>query len=355
MQKISVLLIQNTDKIYDDQWLEDWLKKQSYKNDGCYNQKDLQIIFSTKFNQSDYVVMLNRVDKNRTLHVGKDNLFALQQEPYIPNSSKYHICFKNEFAKQKRTYKNFRKVFGFVCELLAKDPAHLHYIPHHPMMYWMLYSKNKPPYKTISQMPLNQKTKTISCIASIHKSIFPGHLARREFVMWLKNQKIGQEIDFYGSGTVHELTNKIDGLRDYKYSIAIENSSIPHYFTEKIIDCYLAYTMPIYCGAPNIGEYFPNDSYITIDINKPQEAIKIIQEAITNNLWEKNIESIKKARELCLKEYNFIQCMGKIIAEDFKERGKQEISKITVKKFKRSFIDRIKRNMWRIGNKIGLI
>ncbi|PAF43934.1 glycosyltransferase family 10 [Helicobacter sp. 11S02596-1] len=351
MQEINVLMIQNTDKIFDDMWLEDWLEKQSPHKDKSYISGDFKVIFSTQFEQADYCVMLNRLDQNKTICVGKDNIFALQQEPYIPSSPKYHIPFKNEFAILERTYKHCRKVFAFVPELLQKDPKKERYIPHHPMMYWMLYSKNKPHYDEIFHLACPTKNRIISCIASQHKAMFPGHRDRREFVLWLKSQPIGKGIDFYGAGTPNELTNKVDGLAPYKYSIAIENSRTSHYFTEKIIDCFLAYTMPIYCGAPNIGEYFPDGSYVCIDINKPLEALKIIQETIANNQWEKNLANIKKARELCLVKYNFIHSMGEIIIKDFQKNGAQPLQTLTIKRFRRSFKDKIKRNLWRIKNK----
>ena len=58
---------------------------------------------------------------------------------------------------------------------------------------------------------------------------------------------------------------------DYQYSIAIENSRQTHYFTEKLLDCLLTKTIPIYYGCPNIAEYFDTRGWIlleTADINE---------------------------------------------------------------------------------------
>ena len=54
--------------------------------------------------------------------------------------------------------------------------------------------------------------------------------------------------------------SKDDILILSKYTLAIENTSEPHYFSEKITDAFLCNTMPIYFGAPNIFEYFPKNS-----------------------------------------------------------------------------------------------
>ena len=41
-----------------------------------------------------------------------------------------------------------------------------------------------------------------------------------------------------------------------KFNICVENSRYENYFTEKLMNCFATRTVPIYWGAPNIGEYF---------------------------------------------------------------------------------------------------
>lgn len=50
--------------------------------------------------------------------------------------------------------------------------------------------------------------------------------------------------------------DKQDGLAPYKFSVVIENTQEPNYFTEKIVDAVLCETVPIYWGCPNIAEFF---------------------------------------------------------------------------------------------------
>jgi len=49
----------------------------------------------------------------------------------------------------------------------------------------------------------------------------------------------------------------------YYASVIIENSREPSYFTEKITDTVLAGAIPIYWGAPNIGDFFNENGIIT--------------------------------------------------------------------------------------------
>ena len=50
-----------------------------------------------------------------------------------------------------------------------------------------------------------------------------------------------------------------------QYHIAVENAQWNNYFTEKILDCFLMRTMPLYWGCPNLGEYFNLDGIMQFD------------------------------------------------------------------------------------------
>jgi hypothetical protein len=56
-----------------------------------------------------------------------------------------------------------------------------------------------------------------------------------------------------------------DKMFDCMFHIAIENCSIPNYYSEKLLDCIETLTVPIYYGCTNIGEYFNTDSIIRAD------------------------------------------------------------------------------------------
>lgn len=53
-----------------------------------------------------------------------------------------------------------------------------------------------------------------------------------------------------------ECSAKIKVHMPFRFSIVIENSQQENYFTEKIIDCFLCKTVPIYWGCPNISDFF---------------------------------------------------------------------------------------------------
>jgi hypothetical protein len=97
---------------------------------------------------------------------------------------------------------------------------------------------------------IHEKSKNISIIASFKRQL-PGHVLRhdciRAFHMFIDG--------IYGNG-YNPVEHKIQALKDYRYSIIIENVKSPDCFTEKLIDCFITGTIPIYYGAPGIDEFF---------------------------------------------------------------------------------------------------
>lgn len=59
--------------------------------------------------------------------------------------------------------------------------------------------------------------------------------------------------------------SKISYCSKYKFSIAYENENLPGYITEKLTDCYLSNTVPIYCGSIGDVYPYPKESMICVD------------------------------------------------------------------------------------------
>jgi hypothetical protein len=110
----------------------------------------------------------------------------------------------------------------------------------------------------------------------------------------------------FGRG-FRDLPEKWEGLAPYRYSVAIENSRHDHYWTEKIADCFLAGTVPIYWGAPNVSDYFPADAMIIIDTLDPAEAARIIKTEATPEAYQRRLPALREAKRLILEEYNLFE------------------------------------------------
>lgn len=330
MQTIIVRVISD----YKNSTVQTWLKQQSEHGDCSYHTNDKKVFFTTENIECDYVLLINKVNCDTEVFCPKDNVWGLQQEPFIPANSQYCKPFKNEFAKKPSTYASCSKVLAFVKELLSHQDK---FIPSPPFIYWLIEGgERKLTYQELLNLDITHKNEEISCIANLDKKAFAGHLQRAEFVRFL--QKTSLPIKYFGGEKVHNtIPTKLEALQDFKYSIAIENSSTPYYFSEKITDCFMAGCMPIYYGAENIFDFFPEKSLIWIDIKQPNQAQKIIHNAIKEKLWEKNFDFILEAREKCFKDYNFVNAIGNQIAKDFKKSLPKE--KFVIKGYKTPFYE----------------
>lgn len=105
-----------------------------------------------------------------------------------------------------------------------------------------------------------------------HKNFTKGHQLRQK--VWYKQKKIKTPKKFYLSKYNEGVENFVNApiLGDTKYPlfnsmfhIAIENCRIGYYFSEKIIDAFRTYTVPIYWGCSNIERYFDTEGIIIFE------------------------------------------------------------------------------------------
>jgi len=134
------------------------------------------------------------------------------------------------------------------------------------------------------------KTKLISSVVS-KKNMFPGHKIRHAMCKAIKN------IDYYGSKFSWIKTKDI-GMKDYMFSVAIENSAVPNYFTEKIIDCFLCGCVPIYWGCTNIEKFFNPKGLIRFNnVAQLQNKRNVLTPKIYKNMLPYVRENFEKAKE----------------------------------------------------------
>lgn len=307
-----------------------YLLTQSPKGEGIYG--DIQFVFDDR-KECDYVIIKNRLIEKHDVICDPNNVWAIMMEPPIGGFFDFTLFGHDQYAKVFRT---------------INDNADPKYIKSHIMTYWYMHID----YDSVIDHKVGEKAKMISCVSS-NKSFLPGHKKRLNFVKQLIEAELG--IDFYGRGINH-IENKWDALYPYKFSIAIENSSMPDYWTEKISDCFMAYTIPIYYGCTNIDEYFPAGSFLKIDLNDPAGSIKKIKEAINGNYYEKNFNALIEARNLYLTKYHFFPCIADLINNDRKLRTSEMNNPrlITLLPYRQTFLRKLYNITMSQVRKVGL-
>jgi hypothetical protein len=227
----------------------------------------------------DHVVILNAAPQAMTVNCPPDRIWAMIQEPPTP----YHVAFHDGQQAFSRIYTTSD---GY------EDARHV--------TFWgALEWHVERSYDQLVGEPYPEKTGELSWITSNQKWL-AGHQVRMRFLR--KLQKSGLPLDLWGRGFT-SIDDKWSGLAPYRYSVAFENFSNDLYWTEKLTDCFLAYTTPFYYGARTIDRYFPPNSYIPIDPDDPH-VFRKMQDHIAEGFHQKHLDALLEARDLCLNKYN---------------------------------------------------
>jgi hypothetical protein len=148
-----------------------------------------------------------------------------------------------------------------------------------------------------------------------------GHSMRHE-LMTRKNE-IKIPTNFYQTiGDRHNIDDARLGketvFANSQYGITIENFAHRGFFTEKILDCFLLKTIPIYWGCSNIGNFFDIDGIITFD-NVDDLIYKVNN--LDENFYESKKEIINKNWKLALEYVHYEQNIVNKIKEIFKHNN----------------------------------
>jgi len=127
-----------------------------------------------------------------------------------------------------------------------------------------------------------------------NKSWAPGHQLRQAVYEYLKDKEEINNFSVRSIRTPPRIDSKEVIFKNAKYSIIIENEVAPNWITEKLIDCFITKTIPIYWGAPNVGEYFDDEGIL------PFSSLSDL-ERILNTLSSEEYTELEEAIE---KNYN---------------------------------------------------
>lgn len=261
---------------------------------------DCEFIFDPSVRDYDWFVVYNDLPAphlEEVLACPQRNSFLITTEP--PSIKSYG--------------NNFTRQFGSV---LTSQPEWA--LPHgdrifsQPALQWFYgWGKDKlRTYDDILSSSALEKDKIISTVCSNKKQRHTLHNKRYQFTQDLK-QKL-PELDVFGHG-VRDMDDKAEALDQYRYHIAIENYLGEHHWTEKLADSFLALSLPFYFGCPDASDYFPEESFISIDIFDLEGAYEIIQRAIRDNEYQRRLPYLLEARRRVLEEYNLSAVLSREI------------------------------------------
>lgn len=234
---------------------------------------------------------------------------------------KYTFLFNGESVRYliDKKYKRFSEIPKYSCILSGRHTDFNKKIINFPLFLYYIYSNNYLPQLTNTIKIENVPKKNICAIIS------NGNSSERNYFL----NKLEEKFSIDYAGRYKNNIPRIEGdynsneiinfYSQYKFVICLENTKQETYITEKIINGFLAKTIPIYWGSDSITDYFNEERFINISnfnedtiynalnniellINNDDEYLKIVNKPIfKNNYLNRTINNISNDIKKLLK------------------------------------------------------
>lgn len=242
----------------------------------CYNQSIGEFNLTILQDENILNYLENKIEIDNT----KPIIAILAEGPHLFNQQVI-------YERIQQDYQKFDKVLGW-HESLFNLP-NFKFKPISEISQWSAL----PNELDTNQFQIYNKNKMTSFITS-NKNMCIGHQFRLDCLNKIQQENLN--VDLYGRG-INEIDSKLQGLKDYRFCIAMENDYANNYFTEKLLDCMLSGTIPIYHGCKNIEKYFDVNGIITFET---VDELTDILNNLTKKDYTSRLSSIQKNYEIAL-------------------------------------------------------
>ncbi len=114
--------------------------------------------------------------------------------------------------------------------------------------------------------------------------------------------------------------SKRQTLGNYKFALCFENSILKGWITEKIFDCFVAGTVPVYWGAPDVQDFIPSECFIDMRQFANYDQLASFLRALT----PRKVDDYKEAARAFLEspryrpftKQAFVELFARIVEED---------------------------------------
>ena len=250
------------------------LKDKLYIHDSMFSH----VQSSSWYNEPELFEWVRKYDENHLVFTD----FSLHHVDNFNNSKKYAWLLESPeitpFAYNfiRENYDKFDLIFTFDKSLIELSEKFI-LVPYGGC--WI----------GVEDRMVHEKSKDVSIILS-SKRTTTGHRFRHLAL------DVFPEIDSYGYN--NQIEKKITALKEYRFSIVVENCQKDYYFSEKLIDTFMTGTIPIYWGSPSISYFFDINGMLIINTIDDLEAV---MKSLNHELYESKLESIKNNFEIAKK------------------------------------------------------
>lgn len=275
------------------------LLRQTPSSSGIWG--DVQFVINEEVDECDFWIVCDGLLKAESTRCAPCNTLLITWEP--PTLRGYSQRFIRQFHHLLTCHRNLRHP----CAEYSQQA--------HP---WFVGKS----YAELKETTAPSKSRLLSIITS-DKKLTQGHAQRYEFAHKLK-EKLGNDADLFGRG-IRAFQDKWDVLAPYRYSIALENLSWPDWLTEKLPDCFLAGTFPVYWGCPNVGDYFHPDALEIIDVNDFDGSLRVIERILTDpGHYARHKEALDRAKSIYLDQLQLFPHLARLLSVHYQPHAPRQ-------------------------------
>lgn len=192
----------------------------------------------------------------------------------IHHSDKYAFILTFNVDILKNCKNAYKYIFGTTwiqeSEYNSVNPADKKF-----MITSVTGSKLMAPGHHFRQVVYNEQLRITSIPTCFYKSAHSGSLRQIK-----QNPTLSRE-------------SKFELFKNSQFSLVIENSMQENYFTEKICDCLITKTIPVYFGCPNISDFFDTTGWIIINNYSMDELVGKLN-TLTEDYYMKHMDIVEK-------------------------------------------------------------
>lgn len=239
---------------------------------------------------------------------------SMRIETLACNSDKT-ILITSEPSSIKSYFTDFTDQFGAV---LTSQPEwalpHPNRLYQQPALQWFygVGSDSEINFSELQNSLASEKLQMVSIVGSSKQQTHTLHALRFQFISALKERCNALKV--FGREDI-PMDDKAEAVRAFRFHVAVENHYSKHHWTEKLADAYLGEAVPVYVGCPNITDYFPEDSYIALDITDPTSAAEVIN-SLSEEEYIKRRPAVLEAKKRVLFEYNLFAVLSDYIEKN---------------------------------------
>ena len=237
------------------------------------------------------------------------------------------IAVVSEPTDFKTYWPRFLDQFGIVLTSFEATHVSGTRIISHPCLNWFYGLDTSDPARP-SMLSIHQlldmkppaKTKELSAVLSAKASL-PLQRRRLEFALRLK-ARLGDRFDLLGRD-FQPIADKREGIDPYRYHLALENTTDGHFWTEKLADPLLGWTLPLYCGCRAADQYFPEGAFIRLDLEGDLEgAIAQVEQILREDPYDQHLPAIAESRRRIVEDYALPAVVARVIKNTNVDRSR---------------------------------